>query len=400
MDDQTTRPSRAPRSLILPLTLAAVLGGGVAAAAVVAVDGTGGSSTPATVTVGAASATSSGTPAVAATQAPATAPASAAVGVKPVAQIYREAAPGVVRVTQAQGQGSGFVIDSEGHILTNAHVVDGSGPVFVSFSNEDRVQATIVGKDDSTDTALLKVTESAGALRPLALGTSTSVQVGDPVVAIGNPFGLDRTITSGIVSAVARQIEAPNGFPINNAIQTDAAINHGNSGGPLLNMRGQVIGINSQIANSGIDANVGVGFAIPIDMVKQIATDLQKSGKVTHAWLGVALAPIDPTLANEVKLAADKGAMVQTVQPGSPAAQAGLKAATDQKVIGGETYAIGGDIVTAVDGKAVESITELQTAIQEHRAGDVVKLTVARADGKTAELSVTLGAQPVSASGG
>jgi S1-C subfamily serine protease len=400
MDDQTTRPKRATRSLILPLTLAAVLGGGVAAASVVAVGGTDGSSTPATVTVGAAATTSSGNPAVAATSAPVTAPAAAAAGVKSVAQIYRDAAPGVVRVTQAQGQGSGFVIDSEGHILTNAHVVDGAGPVFVSFSNEDRVQATIVGKDDSTDTALLKVTESADALRPLALGTSTSVDVGDPVVAIGNPFGLDRTITSGIVSAVARQIEAPNGFPINNAIQTDAAINHGNSGGPLLNMQGQVIGINSQIADSGIDANVGVGFAIPIDMVKQIATDLQKNGKVTHAWLGVALAPIDPALADEVKLAANKGAMVQTVQPGSPAATAGLKASTDQKVIGGETYAIGGDIIIAVDGKPVESITELQSAIQEHRAGDVVKLTVARAGGAKADLSVTLGAQPTSAAAG
>ena len=397
MDDQTTRPKRGTRSLILPLTLAAVLGGGVAAASVVAVGGTDGS-TPATVTVGAPATTSSGNPAVAATSAPVTAPAAAAAGVKSVAQIYRDAAPGVVRVTQAQGQGSGFVIDSEGHILTNAHVVDGAGPVFVSFSNEDRVEATVVGKDDSTDTALLKVTESADALRPLALGSSTSVGVGDAVVAIGNPFGLDRTITSGIVSAVARQIEAPNGFPINNAIQTDAAINHGNSGGPLLNMQGQVIGINSQIADSGIDANVGVGFAIPIDMVKQIATDLQKNGQVTHAWLGVALAPIDPALVDEVKLAADKGAMVQTVQPGSPAATAGLKPATDQKVIGGETYAIGGDIITAVDGKPVESITELQTAIQEHRAGDVVKLTVAR-EGGSAQLSVTLGAQPVSATG-
>ena len=397
MDDHVTLPKRATRSLILPLTLAAVLGGGVAAAAVVAVGGTNGSSTPATVTVGAAAITSSGTPAVAVTSTPVTAPAAAAAGAKTVAQIYREAAPGVVRVTQAQGQGSGFVIDSEGHILTNAHVVDGAGPVFVSFSNEDRVQATIVGKDDSTDTALLKVTESADALRPLALGTSTSVDVGDPVVAIGNPFGLDRTITSGIVSAVARQIKAPNGFPINNALQTDAAINHGNSGGPLLNMQGQVIGINSQIADSGIDANVGVGFAIPIDMVKQIASDLQKNGKVTHAWLGVALSPIDPTLADEVQLAADKGAMVQTVQPGSPAATAGLKASTDQKVIGGETYAIGGDIITAVDGKPVESITELQSAIQEHRAGDVVKLTVARAGGQTTDLPVTLGAQPVSA---
>ena len=399
MDEKTIRPKRASRGLILPLTLAAVLGGGVAAAAVVAVGGTNGSRTPATVTVGAAATIASGTPAVAAEPAPATAPAAGAVSSKTVAAIYREAAPGVVRVVQAQGQGSGFVIDSEGHILTNAHVVDGAGPVFVSFSNADRVQATIVGKDDSTDTALLKVTESADALRPLALGSSTSVNVGDPVVAIGNPFGLDRTITSGIVSAVARQIQAPNGFPINNAIQTDAAINHGNSGGPLLNMQGQVIGINSQIADSGIDANVGVGFAIPIDMVKQIAADLQKNGKVTHAWLGVALSPIDPKLAAAVKLAAQKGAMVQTVQPASPAASAGLKGSTDQKVIGGETYAIGGDIITAVDGKPVESITELQTAIQEHRAGDVVKLTVAR-DSGTTELSVTLGTQPTSATAG
>ena len=396
MDDQTTRPTRASRSLILPLTLAAVLGGGVAAASVVAVGG-GGDSTPATVTV-AAPATSSSTPVAAAATAPATAPAAAPAGTKTVAQIYRDSAPGVVRVTQAQGQGSGFVIDSEGHILTNAHVVDGSGPVFVSFSNNDRVQATVVGKDDSTDTALLKVTESSDALRPLALGSSTSVNVGDPVLAIGNPFGLDRTITSGIVSAVARQIQAPNGFPINNAIQTDAAINHGNSGGPLLNMQGQVIGINSQIADSGVDANVGVGFAIPIDMVKQIASDLEKNGHVTHAWLGVALSPIDPTLADQVKLAANKGAMVQTVEPGSPAAKAGLRPATDQTVLDGETYAIGGDIITAIDGRPVTSITDLQSAIQGHRSGDVVKLTVARSGGP-ATLTVTLGTQPTSAQG-
>jgi putative serine protease PepD len=397
MDDSTTRPTRAPRSLILPLALAAVLGGGVAAAAVVAVDGNG-SSTPTTVTV-AAPATSSSTPAAAATSTPATAPAAASAGVKSVAQIYRDSAPGVVRVTQAQGQGSGFVIDSEGHILTNAHVVDGSGPVFVSFSNNDKVQATVVGKDDSTDTALLKVTESSDALRPLALGSSTSVEVGDPVVAIGNPFGLDRTVTSGIVSAVARQIQAPNGFPINNAIQTDAAINHGNSGGPLLNMQGQVIGINSQIADSGVDANVGVGFAIPIDMVKQIASDLEKNGHVTHAWLGISLSPIDATLADQVKLAATKGAMVQSVEPGSPAAKAGLRPATDQTVLDGETYAIGGDIITAIDGKQITSITDLQSAIQQHRSGDVVKLTVARAGGVKTDLTVTLGTQPTQAAG-
>ena len=302
-------------------------------------------------------------------------------------------------MTQAQGQGSGFVIDSEGHILTNAHVVDGDGPVLVSFPNEDRVQAKIVGKDDSTDTALLKVTESADALRPLALGTSTSVDVGDPVVAIGNPFGLDRTTRP----ASCRPSPARSRRPTASRSTTRSRPTR-HQPRQLRRPAAQHAGPGDrhQLADRRLRhrRNVGVGFAIPIDMVKQIATDLQKNGKVTHAWLGVALAPIDPALADEVQLAADKGAMVQTVQPGSPAAAAGLKPSTDQKVIGGETYAIGGDIIVAVDGKPVESITELQSAIQEHRAGDVVKLTVARSGGQKAELSVTLGAQPTSASAG
>ncbi len=227
---------------------------------------------------------------------PAAAPATP--GAKSIEQIYRAAAPGVVQVNQGDAEGSGFVLDRQGDVVTNAHVVTNGGPVTVSFSNDDRVPATVVGFDNSTDVALLKVTAPATALVPLPLGDSATLQVGDGVVAIGNPFGLDRSATSGIVSALNREITSPNGFGINGVIQTDAAINHGNSGGPLLNLQGQVVGINSQIADSGVDANVGVGFAIPIDTVKQITHDLAANGSISHAYLGVQLTPVDPTLAS------------------------------------------------------------------------------------------------------
>ncbi len=251
---------RRQRSTLVPLALAALVGGGVAALGVAALADGGGSSAA---------------PASALASAPVAVPISASAAAsgattESIAAIYKQDAPGVVRITRGNGEGSGFSIDRDGHILTNAHVVDATGPITVSFSNGDRVDAQLVGTDPSTDVALLKVNEPADALHPIPLGSSASLQVGDPVVAIGNPFGLDRTITSGIVSAVARQIQSPNGFPINNAIQTDAAINHGNSGGPMLNMQGEVVGINSQIADSGVNANVGVGFAIPIDLVKSI----------------------------------------------------------------------------------------------------------------------------------
>ena len=202
-----------------------------------------------------------------------------------IEEIYRATAPGVVQITQGNAEGSGFVIDEQGDIVTNAHVVTNGGPVTVSFSNADQAPARVVGVDDSTDVALLKVAVPAAALVPLPLGDSSTLQVGDGVVAIGNPFGLDRSATSGIVSAIDRQIQAPNGFAINGVIQTDAAINHGNSGGPLLNAQGQVVGITSQIADSGVNANVGVGFAVPINTVKQVIADLEPPVRSrTHGW--------------------------------------------------------------------------------------------------------------------
>jgi S1-C subfamily serine protease len=383
-------PKRA-RPQVLPLAIAAVLGGGVAAAAVVAVSDH--STTTKTVVVS----TPAASTAAPATSTPAVQPATNGSD-ETIAAIYRNAAPGVVTVTRGNGQGSGFVIDRQGYILTNAHVVDASGAINVSFSNGDRVDAQLVGADQSTDVAVLKVNEPSDALRPIPLGTSASVQVGDPVVAIGNPFGYDRTITSGIVSAVARQIESPNGYPINNAIQTDAAINHGNSGGPLLNMQGEVIGISSQIADSGVNANVGVGFAIPIDLVKSVAADLRAHGSVQHAYLGVTLQDIDPALASSLKdLPSKTGVMIAAVSPGSPAATAGLKAGNRQVVLDGQTYVVGGDIVTAIDGTPVKSVTDLQSAVQSKRAGDVVTLSVVHGDGSKADLKVTLGKQPAQA---
>jgi S1-C subfamily serine protease len=374
---------------VLGLVLAAVLGGGVSAAAVVAVDGSSNGRTQ-TVTVPGAAAPSNASALV-------SNPPQASGDTKSVAAIYREAGAGVVRIVQGQGQGSGFVISKDGYILTNAHVVDSTGPVYVSFSNADRTEARVIGKDPATDVALLKVDEPAASLSPVPLGTSSNLQVGDPVVAIGNPFGLDRTVTSGIVSALGRQITSPSDSAINGAIQTDAAINHGNSGGPLLNMRGEVIGINSQIADSGVNANVGVGFAIPIDLVKTIATDLKGSGAVKHAWLGVALSPVDAALAAKANLSVDKGAMLGSVQDGSPAQQAGLHGATSQVTIDGEQYSVGGDIVTAIDGAPITTMTELQNAIQAKRAGDAVTLAVIHADGSKASVKVTLGTKPATA---
>jgi S1-C subfamily serine protease len=384
-------PKRA-RPQVLPLALAAVLGGGVAAAAVVAV--TDHSTTTKTVIVKPAASA----PAAAAPAAPATSAPAASGSDETISAIYRNAAPGVVTVTRGNGQGSGFVIDRQGYILTNAHVIDASGAINVSFSNGDRVDAQLVGADQSTDVALLKVNEPADALRPIPLGDSSTLQVGDPVVAIGNPFGYDRTITSGIVSAVARQIESPNGYPINNAIQTDAAINHGNSGGPLLNMQGEVIGISSQIADSGVNANVGVGFAIPINLVKSVAADLRAHGSVQHAYLGVTLQDIDPVLAQSMKnLPAKSGVLIAAVSPGSPAAAAGLKPGDHQIVLDGQSYVVGGDIVTAINGTQVSSVTDLQSAIQNERAGDVVTLSVVHSDGTKADVKVTLGKQPAQA---
>jgi putative serine protease PepD len=280
-----------------------------------------------------------------------------------VNEIYRRARKGVVEITVTQGsdalgsrsgqaQGSGFVYDADGHIVTNEHVVDGADSVSVTFWNGKKVDARVVGTDPSTDLAIIQVDVDSSLLHPLSLGDSSKLAVGDSVVAIGSPFGLEETVTSGIVSALHREMTSPNNFAIDDSIQTDAAINHGNSGGPLLNAQGKVVGVNAQIASDSGGSD-GVGFAIPSDTVRSIATQLISTGKAEHAFLGIVL---DDS-------SSDGGARVADVRGGGPAARAGLRA---------------GDVVTALGGKKIDSADELRAAINAHKPGDTVSIMYTR----------------------
>jgi putative serine protease PepD len=284
-----------------------------------------------------------------------------------VQSIYQLANKGVVEVTAGQGQGSGFVYDGDGHIVTNDHVVDGATSVSVRFWNGKTFDAQVVGTDASTDLAVLKVDAPASNLFPLSLGDSSKLAVGDSVVAIGSPFGLEGTVTSGIVSALHREMTSPNHFAIDNSIQTDAAINHGNSGGPLLNAQGKVVGITSQIeSNSG--GNEGVGFAIPSNTVSSIASQLISSGKADHAFLGVVLQDSS----------AQTGAAISQVRAGTPAARAALRA---------------GDVVTAAAGTRINSASELRAVINVKRPGDTISVTYTRG-GQSHTVTVKLTARP------
>ena len=296
-------------------------------------------------------------------------------------QIYAKASPGVVEITaggvtsgatnpfgpaqEGEATGSGFVLDEEGHIVTNAHVVEGASSLRVRFANGDEVAATLVGSDPSTDLAVIDVDVPASQLEPLSFADESTVDVGDAVVAIGSPFGLESTVTTGIVSALDRTIEAPNGYAIDGAIQTDAAINHGNSGGPLLDASGDVIGVNAQIASES-GGNDGVGFAIGVDTVKKVATALAAGQEVDHAYLGVSLGDTAG------------GPRVAAVNDGSPAASGGVEV---------------GDVIVALDGDRVASSDDLRAAIEQHHAGTRVTLTVVRG-GDRRELDVTLGTRP------
>ena len=302
-------------------------------------------------------------------------------GTLTIGQVYDRANPSVVEITvttqaaagpmgsqAAQAQGSGFVYDTSGHVVTNAHVVAGADSVRVRFASGTTYDATVVGTDASTDLAVLKVDAPASALHPLELADSSRVAVGDVVVAIGSPFGLENSVTAGIVSALGRSMDAPNGYTINGSIQTDAAINHGNSGGPLLDLDGRVIGVNAQIASES-GGNDGVGFAIPSNTVKAIVSQLLENGSVQHAYLGIAVsAPAGDT----------PGAQVGQVRSGSPAAVAGLQV---------------GDVITAVDGEAVSTPAELQTAVDAKQPGDHVIVDYTR-NGAHRTVTVTLGARP------
>jgi putative serine protease PepD len=367
------RPGISRRALATLLAVAALLGGGAGAGLLVATGATDGGSTTTNV-VQASSGNGD--------------EAGSAVSLDASA-LYQSTSAGVVSITargiasngavspfgqspdsQATASGSGFVIDAQGRILTAAHVVDGASQITVTFRDGTSRTAELLGQDDATDVAVLKVDPSGLSLHPLELGSSASLGVGDAVAAIGDPFGYERSMSTGIVSGLDRTIEAPNGFTVAHAIQTDAALNPGNSGGPVLNAAGQVIGIADQVATNGSsDSNSGVGFAVPIDLVKSELSKLEAGERVSHAYLGVSTSTAAGTTA---------GALVQSVASGSPADQAGLRS---------------GDIVTALGGTRVEGSNDLVAAVAAHEPGDRVTLKVTRGS-ESRELSITLGTQP------
>ena len=289
--------------------------------------------------------------------------------------------------------GSGFVVDREGTILTNAHVVSDAENVTVSFSEEgDPVDAEVKGVDESTDLAVLKIDpDDVDDLTPMPLGDSSKVAVGDPVVAIGNPFGFQRTVTTGIVSALQREITAPNGFQIGDVIQTDAPINPGNSGGPLLDADGRVIGINSQIATGGTSqGSVGIGFAVPINTAKSLLPELRTGGDIERAYLGVTMADVDEEVARRLDLPVDQGALVQDAVEDGPADDAGLRGATGGA---GSAVAAGGDLIVKVDGEDVDGADDVAAAIEDNKPGDTVEVEYYRGgDLETAQ--VELGERP------
>jgi putative serine protease PepD len=300
-----------------------------------------------------------------------------------IAAVYERTAPGVVKLTvttngsdssgnnpfgspaPSGATGSGFVIDEQGHIVTNYHVVEGADEADVTFANGDEGHAQVVGTDPSSDLALLKLDDYDGDLTPLQLGSSEGLEVGDPVVAIGSPFGLEGTLTSGVVSQLDRRIQAPNGFTIDGAIQTDAALNSGNSGGPLIDMQGRVIGVASQIQSEN-GGNIGIGYAVPVETVKKVVDQLLAGGQVQHAYMGVQLQDDG----NQVVLA--------EVVDGGPAADAGLQQ---------------GDVVVQVDGQAVESSEDVSGAVSAKEPGETISVQVER-DGNTRTVEVKLGTRP------
>jgi len=313
--------------------------------------------------------------------------------------VYKKNIPSVVNVTSRamtfdffyglvpqEGQGSGFVIDKEGHILTNYHVIADARQVEVTMHNRKKYKATVVGTDPSHDLAVIQI--KAQELVPAVLGDSRNLQVGQKVFAIGNPFGLAGTMTRGIVSSI-RPVREPNGAMIDEAIQTDAAINPGNSGGPLMNWHGEVIGINTMILSNS-NQSAGIGFAIPINTAKAVLNDLMTLGRVRRPALGVRTVPVSPELADEIGLPVDFGLLIIGVVPGSSAEQAGLRAGSERAYLGNTPIMLGGDLIVAIDGQKIEDQDDLTQMMNNHRAGDTVKVTIYR-NKKKMEVDVSLG---------
>jgi S1-C subfamily serine protease len=313
--------------------------------------------------------------------------------------VYRKNIESVVNITSRavafdffygavpqEGQGSGFIIDKEGHVLTNYHVIENARQIEVTLHNRKKYRASVVGTDRQHDLAIIQI--KAPDLAPMVLGDSKNLQVGQKVYAIGNPFGLSGTLTRGIVSSI-RSVEEPDGMTIDEAIQTDAAINPGNSGGPLLNWHGEVIGINTMIASS-VGQSAGIGFAIPINTAKAVLNDLVTLGRVRRPALGVKTIPISPELGDQMGVAADYGLLIVNVIPGGAAERAGLRGGTERAYIGNMPIMLGGDLIVAIDGQKVEDQQDLSRMMNSHRAGDTVKITIYRGKRKM-DVSVTLG---------
>jgi S1-C subfamily serine protease len=382
--------------------ISALIGGGIVVAVVAAAGGLGESKTIVTTVQSAAAPAPSNASQVSTGLTPHEAYVKDAPGVAYVTStiVQKTESPFLFGESQREGTatGSGIVIDSNGTILTNYHVVENAIKVTVSFTKGTSVEAQVVGKDPSNDLAILRIHPDGLTLHPLTLGNSSAVQVGDPVYAIGNPFNLERTLTTGVISALQREITAPNGFTINNVLQTDAPINPGNSGGPLLNAAGEVIGINSQIETGGSgDGSVGIGFAVPINTAKSEIAQLEKGGTVRGAYLGLTSLTIDGSL-SALNLPVKQGALVQSVQKGDPAANAGIKGGTTSATVENEPVAVGGDIIVSVDGKSIASSEVLASVIGADKPGQTVKIGLLRATGgghyKEMTVEVKLGTRP------
>ena len=323
--------------------------------------------------------------------------------------LYKQANPGVVNIQvgvgaglgrgQLQGEGSGVVYDMQGHIITNNHVVAGASPLRVTFWDDVSVPATVVGTDPDSDLAVIQVQVGASELHPIPLGDSNALEVGQPVVAIGDPFGLEGTMTTGIVSALGRSLPVgtagPGGgrYSIPDVIQTDAAINPGNSGGALLNLQGEVVGITNAIESTS-QVNSGVGFAIPSAIVKRVVPALIQNGRYEHPWLGVSVQTVGPDLANTLGLSVQRAVEVVQVTPDSPAAKAGLRGSSNQAQFQGQAVPAGGDVITAIDGQPVRKADDLITYLtRQTSVGQTVQLTILR-DGRQQTVPVTLEARP------
>ncbi len=321
-------------------------------------------------------------------------------------ELYQRVNPSVVNITVYEeqnnlltpaSQGSGFVYDDQGHIVTNAHVVHGAAEVEVTFADGSSRTAEIVGEDLHSDLAVVKVDSLPETAKPLPLGNMEDLAVGQTVVAIGNPFGLQGTLTRGVISALGRTIPALTSFSIPQSIQTDAAINPGNSGGPLLNLKGEVIGVNAQIETGGVsNTNLGIGFAVPVSIVRLVVPDLVQKGKHEWAWLGVRGGDVTSTLAKAMDLPVDKGAYLAVVMPNGPSAKAGLRGAQRTVVVDRKEVEVGGDVITAIDGHPVNNFDDLLVYVSlETHPGQVATVTILR-DGKYKDVRVTLEERPTS----